>query len=137
MVATQDATKVYMKVEGNERRRKSGGFYETVSKYLNIQQVYIYSKAFLVQNTGSNVEKIIPTIAESVNTEVVVNDTFTERWQAIFKTSLEYLDSPRDNQVLKGLLAELTSIQFTTKLQGIHSRFPTTLAKSVLKPTQP
>ena len=28
--------------KGNERRKKSGGFYETVSKYLNIQQVYIY-----------------------------------------------------------------------------------------------
>ena len=49
-------SKAYLmeEVKGNERRRKSGGLYETVSKYLNIQQVYIYGKAFLVQNTGSN-----------------------------------------------------------------------------------
>lgn len=35
---------------------------------------------------------------------------------------LKYLDSHRDRQVLKALIADLTSTNFTAKLQGVKSR---------------
>ena len=42
------------------------------------------------------------------------------------------MDTHRDRQVVKALLAELTSVNFATKLQGLHSRQGTTTAKKAL-----
>lgn len=87
-----------------------------------------------MQNTGSNIENLIETIVSTVNNDVIVNERVSERLNDIFKTSLQYLDSPRDRQVVKGLLAEITSVRFTTALQGIKSREGTTHAKNTLRP---
>ena len=133
IVVTQDAARVYNNTKGSERRRKSGEFYEIVSKHLNILQVYIHGKAFLVHNTGSKIEQLLKTITDSVNKDTVFNERISERLQGLFKTTLEYLDIPRDKQIPKGLLAELTSVKFPTKLQGIQSRHATTHAKRLFK----
>ena len=45
-----------------------------------------------------------------------------ERLQDIFSEALQFLDTARDKQVLKGILAHLTSIKTTTKLQGLKSK---------------
>ncbi len=62
IVATQDAAKVYTDIKGSQRRNKSGEFYQILSRHLNVLQVYTYGKAFLVKNTGSNIEIRIQTI---------------------------------------------------------------------------
>lgn len=118
IVVTHKAAEIYMHAKGLTNGKLSSEFYEMVSKYLNIIQIYISGKAYLVQNTGSNIETIVST----VNNDVIVNERVSERLNDIFKTSLQYLDSPRDRQVVKGLLAEITSVRFTTALQGIKSR---------------
>ena len=110
IVATQDAARVYKNIKGSVKRKKSGDLYEILSKHLNLLQVYIYGKAFLVSNTGSNIEKLVKTITDSVNKEVLFNERISERLQGLFKTALEYLDTPRDKQIVKGLLAELTTV---------------------------
>ena len=43
------------------------------------------------------------------------------------------MDSHRDRQVVKALLAELTSINFSAKLQGTHSRQGTSAATRSLR----
>ena len=96
-------------------------------------QVYICGKGYLIQSTGTNVENLIQTIANTVNEEKIVNERVSDRLQSVFKTALEYADTPRDKQLIKGLIAELTSINFTSKLQGIESRQGTRSAKSALK----
>lgn len=40
----------------------------------------------------------------------------------MFLPALKYTDTPWDKQVLKGIVAELTNISLTTRLQGTVSR---------------
>ena len=42
------------------------------------------------------------------------------------------MDTHRDRQVVKALFAELTSVKFTAKLQGLQSRQGTVAAKTAL-----
>ena len=133
LVATQDAAKVYTSAKSLQRNKDAGELYEILCKYLNLMQVYICGKGYLIQSTGTNVENLIQTIANTVNEEKIVNERVSDRLQSVFKTALEYADTPRDKQLIKGLIAELTSITFTAKLQGIESRQGTRSAKSALK----
>ena len=117
LVATQDAAKVYMDVKHSKSRKQSGELCEILSKLLNIVQVYLYSKGYLLHNIGSNIETLLKTITESVNKEAIVKERVSEGWGC-----LHYIDTPRDKQVLKGIFAELTSVRITAKLSGVQSR---------------
>ena len=63
LVATQDAAKVYTSGKGLQRNKDAGELYEILCKYLNLMQVYIGGKGYLIQSTGTNVENLIQTIA--------------------------------------------------------------------------
>ena len=48
-------------------RMNSGTLYEIISKYLNVAQIYIDGKAFVVQNTTYNFEKLVDTITSAIS----------------------------------------------------------------------
>ena len=83
--------------------------------------------------SGPNISDLLTTISESVNKRKIINEHIGECIKEILPDILQYLDTPRDKQVVKGLLAEVTSVKFTAELQGIESRFGTTNAKQKLK----
>ena len=59
-----------------------------------------------------------------------VKKRLEDRLQGVFKSMLQYVDTHRDKQVLKALLiAGISDIAFTAKLQGIQSRSGTRNAK--------
>ncbi len=137
LVRTQEVGTVYheAKEESVCYRSSSSSIYEILSKHLNITQVYINDKVFLIPGgTSCHVEKLVETVVFATNTDKIVNDRVTLRFQDHFKDSLQYMDSHRDRQVLKALMAEMTSVKFATQLQGISSRQGTTSAKRTLKP---
>ena len=72
------------------------------------------------------------TIKNCIDREEVLHSSITNRLKEIFQSSLEYMDTHRDRQVAKALIAELTSVKFATKLQGIQSRQGTASAKKGL-----
>ena len=129
LVATQDVAKVYTSAKGLQRNKDAGELYEILCNYLYLMQVYICGKGYLIQSTGTNVENLIETIANPVNEDKLVNERVSDRLHSVFKTALEYADTPRDKQLIKGLIAELTSITFTAKLQGIESQQGTNLPR--------
>ena len=45
---------------------------------------------------------------------------------------IQYIDTPRDKQVVKALVTELTNIIFAARMQGVKSRQGTTTAKKSL-----
>ena len=112
--------------------KSSCEYYEIFSKHLKLSQLYIFNNAYLVPNTSSNVTRLVDTIKSCVNKEDILHELFTDRIKDIFQSSLQYMDSHRYRQVAKALLAELTSVSFTTKLQGLKSRQGTTTAKKAL-----
>ena len=84
-------------------------------------------------NSGSNVERFVQTITNTITEDQIVNDRVTDRLQDVFAKSLEYMDTPRDRQVAKGLIAELTSVKFTSMLIGVKSRQGATSVKKALR----
>ncbi len=113
-------------------RRESCSYYDVFCKHLNIVQAYICGTAYLVENTGNDAERVITTILDATNKDKIVNDRVKEGLQGIFSSTLQYLDTQCDRQVVKALIAEITSAKFTAELQGLSSRQGTTSAKKAL-----
>ena len=134
LVKTQEAGKVYLKCKGLNTRKSSCEYYEIFSRHLNIIQVYIFDIGYLLPNTSGRIESFIDTIKSTVNREDILHKAITDHLQGLVQSSLEYMDTHGDRTVLKALLAELTSVNFAAKLQGLQSREGTTSAKRALRP---
>lgn len=111
----------------------SSEYYEIFSKHLNLIQVYILGVAYLLPNSGGNIEAFVDTIKHTVNKEEILCESIMERLQDTFQTSLKYMDTHRDRQVVKALFAEISSVNFTAKLQGLQSRQGTSSAKATVR----
>ena len=134
IIKTKEVGMVYLKSKGLQTQKSSCEYYEIFSKYLNIIQVYIFETAYLVSHNTNRLKHFIQTIKNIVDTEIQgnLNQCVVDRLRELIPSSLEYMDTHRDRQVVKALLAELTSINFATKLQGLCSRQGTTTAKRAL-----
>ena len=133
LVKTQEVGRTYLESKRLSRKQTSCEYYELFAKHLNLIQIYIFGVAYIMPNTTFNIEHFINTIEETTSKENVLRHLVTERIGDKFKECLQYLDTHRDRQVMKALIAELTSVTFTTKLQGISSRTGTTTAKKTLQ----
>ena len=132
LVKTQEAGTVYLKCKGLGKRKRSCEYYEIFSKHLNLIQIYIFDTGYLLPDAWGRVEKFIHTIKSIANPNDILNKTINDRLKCIFQSLLEYMDTHRDRQVVKALFAELTSVKFTAKLQGLQSREGTCAAKTAL-----
>ena len=131
---TQDAGQCYMKEKTLGEKKTSIEFYEIFSKHLNLAQVYMFHTAYLIENS-TNLPAIFGFISSTVNSnsECLVKQEVDERIKQFFPQTLKYMDSHRDRQVVKALLAELTNISFASKVQGILSRKGTASATKSFK----
>ncbi len=100
IVATQDVAKVYAHTKGLSRHMDSGELYESVCKYLNTMQIYINGKGWLLQCSGTNAERALLAIASTVDKDNIVRERVRDRLQDVFKSVLEYTDTPRDKQLI-------------------------------------
>ena len=128
VVKTQEAGKVYNSKKGLVQRKYSIEFYEVFSKHLNLAQIYMFKTAYLTRNS-SNLTGVINSLSSMLDSDDIVKSVVEDRLKEMFPTILKYLDSHRDRQVLKALVAEVTSTSFTAKLQGLKSRKGTRNAK--------
>lgn len=135
IIATQDAANLYCRHKGITSTVFSSAFYEIVSKHLNFVQVYINGKGYFIENRGSEVMKLLHTIERAVNSQKMINDHVKEKLQGIYSKALKYIDTPRDRQLLKGIIAHITSIQCATSIQGVQSRQGTSVALKKLVPS--
>lgn len=136
IVPTQEAGKVYAKeknlflglgfVEENLKKQKSSHLFNVLSRHLNVVQVYLHGKAYLVESDRHSDSKI-KTVVDLLNTfspptQKVVNDYLQHKLASIYKDSLKFMDTKRDRDILKGLFAKATSVNFTAKLQGTQNK---------------
>lgn len=90
--------------------------------------------AYLVQNTQDlNLDKVVKSLTNIVDKQQVVKAVVKEKLAEQFVLMLQYLDTHRDRQVMKALIAELTNVRFASRLQGVQSRRGTTTAKKSLE----
>ena len=129
LIKTQQAGQVYLDSKGLKVKKTSCEFYEIFAKHLNLIQIYIFSTAYLSPNT-SNISSFIDAVTQTVNTESTLHSIVMDRIKDTYRSALEYMDTHRDKQVMKAIMAQLTSARFAAKLQGISSRQGITSAKS-------
>ena len=82
-------------------RMNVGTFYEIISKYVNIAQIYIDGKAYLLPNMTCDFGKLVETISSAVTEQSVVNRHVSEQLQCIYPLVLRYVDTERDRQIIK------------------------------------
>lgn len=91
-----------------------------LSKYLKIDQIYIYQKAFIVESSATDITRVV----HSVNgiLEKVKSDTTKKATKAslkdCFKDVLSYLDTKRDRDVMEAIVAKITSVESVVSLKG-------------------
>ena len=94
----------------------------------------MFGRAYTVQNDNLSVCSVVELIKKVLDThkEDILTRVAAEQLSHLFRPALQYVDTPRDKQVLKGLISELTNTDFTTRLQGIQNRQSTRTAKQKL-----
>ena len=117
---TQEVGKICLEHKGIARKKLSIEYYELFSEHLNVVQVYMFGTAFFILTSSTNVQIIVKCLGDAKDEEVVIKKV--ERTLQDFKVALQYMDSHRDRQVIKALIAELTNVSSVAKLQGIQSR---------------
>ena len=133
VVKTQEVGHVYIENKYLTTAKLSMEFYEIFCKHLNLVQVYMFGRAFVIQNS-CNVEKVVDSLKSVIDEAAVVKKVALERLQNYVSPCLRYMDTHRDRQVLTALTAELTSISCASQLQGIQSRKGVRNAMTSLQP---
>ena len=96
---------------------------ETLSKHLNIIQVYIDGTGYILAELESQAAaSFLNTISDSKNLQKVVNDYIENKLSSSFNTTLQVLSEKRDRDLLIALMEKLTSCKFVAKLKGVQDK---------------
>ena len=129
IVGTTEAAKIFYEKKAKclenstiKTRIKSSEFFQKIAHFLNLKQVYIFGKAFVMENHGQKVNGVIDQITKMINIEKIVNDKVLKEIGDTFKQSLNFLDTKRDRDVLKALFSQATSASFVARLQNVSNK---------------
>lgn len=96
--------------------------YEMLSKYLNVAQIYIDQQAFIVESSGTDINKVVDSISRMLENRRTgstnVNQTVQSCLKDSFKDVLCYLDTKRDRDVLEAIVSKVTSLNTVVSLKG-------------------
>ena len=76
-----------------------------------------------------DLECCLKSISSKIDEDSIVKKRLEDRLQGVFESMLQYTDTHKDKQVIKALIAEVSNVTFTSKLQGLQSRRGTRNAK--------
>ena len=135
ILSTQEAARLFLNasketVHGEScdeatKRKNSMEVYEALSKHLNLLQVYIHRKAFLIKNRSSPLTEVVinlKSIFDSFDFRKRLNSHIEETIVEWYKNTLAYLDTKRDQDTVKYLLTQITNMCFMAKLQGTANK---------------
>ena len=109
-----------------------GTFYDTISKYSNVIQIYIDGHAYICESTQYDPQKLIMTIEGAVHHHRIIKGHMKNALQDIYPIALKYADTEQDRQTIKTIVAEISSTKFAAQLPGIQNRTSIARAKSSL-----
>lgn len=125
IVATQDLAKMYKELNGlkESHHLESAILLEIVSKHLNVAQIYIEGKGYIIENRGIDTVKLVESLQKiEHNQQRIINQKVEEAVVNSYDTLLKYLDSKRDRDTLKSILTNITSVNFMTKLGNVQDK---------------
>ena len=97
----------------------SASFLETMSKHLNVFQVYIRGTGYIAAFTDQNAFTFLQTIEELFNSGKIkiINDHIEEQIGAQFNSVLQLLTAKSDRDLLNAIMEKVTSVSFLKKLK--------------------
>ena len=124
-----DAAKIYKESKATFLNKEVSDYfcaidtYEKLAKHLNIDQIYIEKKAYLVESKGSLIGEVVNHIA-TVLENLQLNNDVTDNVQSVLKGKfndvLQYLDTKRDRDIFEAIIAKITSIKTVVSLKEKH-----------------
>ena len=120
IISTQEAARIFFNASKETeprpscdeaiKRKNSMEIYEALSKHLNLLQVYIHGKAFLIENRSSPLIEVVSNlknIFDSFDFRARLNSHIDDKIGDCYKTALAYLDTKRDRDTVKYLLTQI------------------------------
>lgn len=126
LLETSKAAKIYSKRKASLLNEKEATYfcpvdtYEKLSKHLNIVQIYIDQKAFIVEGKDTDINRVVEIVSDTL-TKVknsAVKGAVHSNLKDTFNDILNYLDSKRDRDVLEAIIAKITSVKNVVSLKG-------------------
>jgi hypothetical protein len=94
-----------------------------MGKHLNVAQIYIDGKAYILENPGDEVLRSLNAIHKiSALKQSTTNEKGREVIGNDFGIILQYLDSKRDRDTLNAILTKITSVNFMSKLANVQDK---------------
>ena len=130
LLSTVDAAKTYKETKASLLNKEVSDYfcaidtYEKLAKHLNIDQIYIDRKAFLVESKGASIGEVVSrvqTVLEKLQLTNNVADNVSSTLTGKFNDILQYLDTKKDRDVLEAIVAKITSIKTVVSLKGNQS----------------
>ena len=130
LLSTVDAAKTYKETKASLLNKEVSDYfcaidtYEKLAKHLNIDQIYIDRKAFLVESKGASIGEVVSrvqTVLEKLQLTDNVTDNVSSTLTGKFNYILQYLDTKKDRDVLEAIVAKITSIKTVVSLKGNQS----------------
>lgn len=126
LLETSTAAKIYRKRKASLLNETESTYfcpidtYEKLSKQLNIVQIYIDQKAFIVEGKDTDIKKVVELVNNKLAkvSDGVLNDVVHSKLKDHFKDILQFLDSKRDRDVLEAIIAKITSVKNTLSIKG-------------------
>ena len=125
VVPTQQLVRVYRETKGQNETSsvRPASFFQTISRHLNLMQVYLNGRAFIVENRGGNVQDVIRSFEGIMeNPQKTINKRVQESVGDSFNSILNYLDSKRDRDTVKALLSKITSVNCVMQLSNVQDK---------------
>ena len=125
IIPTQVLAEKYKEVKGlkESTRIESARLLEVLTKHLNVVQVYIDGRGYILENRGLEIEKILDSLKNvQRNDQLTVNKKVEEAIGSNYETLMEYLDSKRDRDTLKAVLTKVTSVNLMTRLASVQDK---------------
>lgn len=126
LLETSTAATIYKKRKASLTNKEESTYfrpidtYEKLSKHINIAQIYIDQKAFIVEAKDTDIRKVVEIVSDTL--EKLNKHTAREKVHSCLKDNfrdvLRYLDSKRDRDVLEAVIAKITSVKSVVSIKG-------------------
>ena len=140
LLETSTAAAIYKKRKASVLNKEESLYfrpidtYEKLSKHINIAQIYIDQKAFIVETKDTDSSKVVEIVSDTLKklSKDAVRESVHSCLKDNFRYVLRYLDSKRDGDVLESVIAKITSVKSvvsikSTKFKGSVSKHRATL----------
>ena len=139
LISTQELGVILIGDEHDKSRKKrmprSSEIFRRIQTHLNVIQVKLKGKSYIMENRNQNISKIATTLEDLVGrcSQENLNTHIEAKIGTLMKSAVRFTDTKKDRDLIKGLFASATSIKFVAKMLDVTNRNSIRSAKDELE----